>query len=272
MRAKAVVSFADGESNLFVKITRGLGGDRGVLILTITGLAGIFIVFSAWFFHQRIETRSLAASELSPDEVLRLGAKARGRMPEIPYVAKELARVASFAAARRANGEWGGLPPGAVLQVTGTSAEGRDLWIDGLVQGGPDRESVRIRASFLERYLPVMLGDTVELSDVRLVHAAETPTPKMMVTGWLRNSTSQTLSQCLVMCTFQDPSGARLDREISKDLVLRPLQFVRFETAPTGTEKQFAEITLEISHATSDGLRNYLPAVVIPHSAGQRAQ
>jgi hypothetical protein len=257
---------------VLVKITRGLGGGQGILILTITGVAGIVIVFSAWFFHQRIEPRPSAASELSPDEALRLGAKARGRMPEIPYVAKELARVASFAAARRTNGDWGGLPPGVVLQVASTSVEGRDLWVNGSVQGGPSRESVRIHASFLERYLPVMLGGTVELSDVRLVHAAETPTPKMMVTGWLRNSTSQTLSQCLVMCTFQDPSGVQVDRQIARDMVLRPLQFVRFETAPTGTEKQFTEITLEISHATTEGLRNYLPAVVIPHSPGQRAQ
>jgi hypothetical protein len=255
-----------------VKFTRDLGGGKGILILTITGLAGMTIIFTAWYFHERIEGQPSSTAEISPDEVLRLGGRARGRMPEIPYVAKELARVASFAAVRRTNGEWGGLPPGAVLQVASTSAEGRDLWVNGLVQGGPSKESVRIHASFLERYLPVMLGDTVELSDVRLVHAAETPTPKMMVTGWLRNSTSQTLSQCLVMCTFQDPSGARLDREISKDLVLRPLQFVRFETAPTGTEKQFAEITLEISHATPEGLRNYLPAVVIAHSTGQRAQ
>jgi len=255
-----------------VKFTRDFGGGKGILILTTAALAGIVIIFTALYFCRRIEGRPLSAAEISPDEVLRLGGKARGRMPEIPYVAKDLARVASFAAARRTNGEWGGLPPGAVLQVASTLVEGRDLWVNGQVQGGPSKEPVRIHASFLERYLPVMLGDTVELSDVRLVHAAETPTPKMMVTGWLRNSTSQTLSQCLVMCTFQDPSGAQVDRQIARDLVLRPLQFVRFETAPTGTERQFVEITLEISHATSEGLRNYLPAVVIPHSAGQRAQ
>src|SRR5271156_4266241 len=103
-------------------------------------MAGILIVFSAWFFHQRIETRPPAAAELSADEALRLGAKARGRMPEIPYVAKDLARVASFAATQRSNGEWGGLPPGAVLQVANTSVEGRDLWVNGLVQGGPGGE------------------------------------------------------------------------------------------------------------------------------------
>ena len=144
--------------------------------------------------------------------------------------------------------------------------------MNGLVQGGPSKELVKIHSSFLERYLPLMLDGTVELSDVRLVHAAETPTPKMVVTGWLRNSTSQTLSQCLVMCTFKDPSGAQLDRQVAGDLVLRPLEFIRFATAPTGTERQFTEITLEISHATSEGLRNYLPAVVIPHSPGQRAE
>jgi hypothetical protein len=55
-------------------------------------------------------------------------------------------------------------------------------------------------------------------------------------------------------------------------MVLQPLEFVRFETAPTVTDKQFAEITIEISHATPDGLRDYLPAVVIPHSTGQRTQ
>jgi hypothetical protein len=257
---------------VLVKITRGLGGGRGILILTITGLAGIVVILATWYFRQKIEARLRAASEISPDEVLRLGAKARGRMPEIPYVAKDLTRVASFAVAQGSGGKWSGLAVGTVLQVASTSAERGDLWVNGLVQSGPRKESVKIHSSFLERYLPLMLGDTVELSDVRLVHAAETRAPKMMVTGWLRNSTSQTLSQCLVMCIFKDQSGAQLDRQIARDLVLRPLKFVRFETAPAGTEKQFSEITLEISHATSEGLRNYLPAVIIPHSTGQRTQ
>jgi hypothetical protein len=257
---------------VLVKITRGLGGDKGILILTMTDLAGIAVVFGTWYFRQRIEARSPAASETSPDEVLRLGAKARGQMQEVPYVAKDLARVASFAVAQGNGGKWSGLAAGAVLEVAGTSAERGELWVNGLVQGGPHRESVKVHSSFLERYLPLMLGSTVELSDVRLVHAAETPTPKMVVTGWLRNSTSQTLSQCLVMCIFQDPSGAQLDRQVAGNLVLRPREFVRFATAATGTEKQFTEITLEISHATSEGLRNYLPSVVIPHSTGQRAQ
>jgi hypothetical protein len=118
----------------------------------------------------------------------------------------------------------------------------------------------------------VVLGNVIELSDVRLVHVAETPAPKMTITGWLRNITSQTLSQCTVACTFHDKEGAKMDRQRAPDLVLPPQEFVRFETAPTGAEGQFAEITLEISHATPDGLRDYLPAVVIPRSASQRTK
>ncbi len=272
MRPAPVVLFADGDSIVFERLTRHLGGDKGKLILTTTALAGIVVIFGGWYVRQRFEAPLPSTAELSPAEVLRLRSRARGTMPEIHYAAKDLARVVSFAAAQRSSGEWGGLPPGAVLRVSSTSTEGRDLWVIGYVQGSPNKEPVRIRASFLERYLPVILGDTVELSDVHLVHAAEAPAPKMTVSGWLRNSTSQTLSQCLVMCTFQDQSGAQLGRGIAKEMVLRPWQFVRFETTPTGTEKQFAEITLEISHATPDGLRNYLPSVVIPHLTGQRSQ
>jgi hypothetical protein len=164
------------------------------------------------------------------------------------------------------------LPAGTVVQVANTRVENQDLWVSGVIQGGATKDSIKIHSSFLARYLPVALGNAVELSDVRLVHITENPTPKMTVSGWLRNVASQTLTQCTVVCTFQDKGGANLDRRAVQDLVLRPQEFIRFETAPTGTEGQFAAITLEISHATPDGLRNYLPAVVIPHSSGQQAQ
>jgi hypothetical protein len=255
-----------------MKITHGLGGPKGMLILIVISVAGAVGILGVWLFRESIEAPPPAAAELSPDEVLRLAGEARGPMPEVPYVAKDLARVASFGAAQLANGQWRGLPSGTVLQVARTTVEGNDLWVSGIVQGGTSRDSVRIHASFLERYAPVPLGNTVELSDVRLVHVAETPAPKITVTGWLRNISSQTLSQCTVVCTFQDSGGARLDRQQARDKVLRPLEFVRFEIPPAVTEKPFSEITLEISHATPDGLRDYLPAVVIPRSTSQRTQ
>jgi hypothetical protein len=203
---------------------------------------------------------------------MRLAGNARGPMPEVPYVAKDLARVASFASSQQADGQWRGLARGTILQVAGTTAEGSGLWVNGIVQGGASKESVKIHSSFLERYTPLQLGNTLELSDVRLVHTLESSAAKLIVTGWLRNISSQTLSQCAVVCTFEDQGGTKLDRQQGQDMVLPPLEFVRFETAPSVADKQFAEITIEISHATADGLRDYLPAVVIPHSTGQRTQ
>jgi hypothetical protein len=256
-----------------MKITRGIGGPKGLLILTVTGLVGLTAVLAVWLFRQKVEAPPTAvATDVSPEEVLRLGANARGPMPEIPYVAKDLARVASYAVAQRTGDKWSGLPAGTVLLVAGTSIEGNGLWVNGAVQGGTSKESVKIHSSFLERYQPVVLANAVELSDVRLVHVSEPPSPKMTVTGWLRNISSQTLSQCTVSCTFQDKGGAKLDRQGTAELVLQPQEFIRFEAAPTATEGQFAEITLEISHATAEGLRNYLPAVVIPHSAGRTVE
>lgn len=257
---------------MLLKITHGLGGPKGKLILTATVFAGLMAVLAAWLFREKVQAPPTPVAHISPEEILRLGAGARGPMPEIPYVTNDQARVASYAVARRTDGNWRGLPVGTVLQVASTSLDGKDLWVAGIIQGGTRMESVKIHTSFLERYAPVALDNVVELSDVRLVHVAETPEPKMTVTGWLRNITSQTLSQCTVVCTFHDQGGAKLDRESTQGLVLQPQEFIRFETAPTGTERQFVEITLEISHATPDGLRNYLPSVIIPRSASQRAQ
>jgi hypothetical protein len=255
-----------------MKITHGLGGAKGILILVVTSVVGVVGILGVWLFRENLQAPPPAAVELSPEEVLRLAGKARGVMPEIPYVARDLARVASFATAQQPDGQWRGLPEGTVLQVASTTMERSGLWVSGIVRGGTSEKSVKIHSSFLERYTPVPLANTLELSDVRLVHTDETSTPKLTVTGWLRNISSQTLSQCTVVCTFQDQGGAKLDRQQGRDMVLQPLEFVRFETAPTVTDKEFAEITIEISHATPDGLRDYLPAVVIPHSAGQRTQ
>ena len=106
-----------------VKITRGRSSRKRILILTVTGLAGIAVILAGWYFHHRSGVHLPATAEISPEEVLRLGANARGRMPEIPFVAKDLARVASFAVAQGNGGKWNGLAAGAVLQVASTSVE-----------------------------------------------------------------------------------------------------------------------------------------------------
>jgi hypothetical protein len=242
------------------------------LILIYTGLVGIVAILAAWLFRQNVVAPPVAVIEASPGDMLRLGRDARGSLPEVPYVSNDLARTVSDAVAQRSDGTWNNLAAGTVLKVASTAMDGKSLWVSGIVQAGASADSLKIHSSFLERYAPVALANTLELSDVRLVHVAETPTPKLTVTGWLRNVSSQTLSQCTVVCTFQDKDGGRLDRQPAADLVLQPQEFIRFETAPTGTERHFTQFTLEISHATPDGLRNYLPTVLIPHSPSQRTE
>src|SRR5882724_3583425 len=123
-----------------MKITRGLGGPKGILILTITGMVGLTAVLAVWLFRQKVEAPPpVGTADISPEEILRLGADARGPMPEIPYVAKDLARVASYAVAQRTDGKWNGLPSGTVLQVAATTVEGKDLWVSGVVRGGTSK-------------------------------------------------------------------------------------------------------------------------------------
>ncbi|HVM62336.1 MAG TPA: hypothetical protein VMV72_15865 [Verrucomicrobiae bacterium] len=255
-----------------MKLTPGFSGSRGILALVVICVAGTVAMLAVWLFRESLNEAPSGAAQSSPAEILRRAARARGPMPEVPYVAKDLTRVASFGVGQLPEGQWRGLPVGTVIRVASTTAEGNGLWVNGAIQGGMSKESVKVHSSFLERYMPVTLDNTVELSDVRLVHSLETPAPTTAVTGWLRNISSQTLSQCAVVCTFQGPPGTNANRQQVAGLILPPLEFVRFETPPAKIDRAAGDITLEISHATPDGLRSYLPAVVIPRSTGQRTQ
>jgi hypothetical protein len=252
---------------MLVKITRGLGGRRGIIILVVTGMVGVLAVLAGWRVrHKMLSPRGVPAAVLPPEKVLELGERARGPMPEVPYKANDMARVASFAVAKRDNNKWDGLPAGTILQVTGTEFTEGDTWVRGRVQGGLRNENVVVHGSFLERYLPVVLDRTVELSDVRLVHVSEVP-PRISVTGWLRNVTSQTISQCVLTCVFQDQNGREVDAQRTADLALPPMELIRFETGATDKQRVFKSFSIQITHATPDGLRNYLSTIVIQRSS-----
>lgn len=255
---------------MLLKITRGLGGRKGITILVLTGLAGLVAVLAAWLVRDRLMTvPPPAAIATSPEEVLRLGERARGPMPDVLYKPNDLARVASFAVAQRSNQVWDGLPAGSVLRVTATRVEKGQTWVEGVVEGGLRTEPVVVHGSFLERYQPLVLDNVIELSDVRLVHVREVPTPQMTVSGWLRNVSGRTISQVVVSCTFQDKNQRRIDRRLTGLLTLPHLQFVRFETEPTDQGKYFTSMTLEISYGSPDGLMHYLPSVVIARGPAQ---
>ena len=250
---------------MLVHITRGLGGRKGIAVLITTGVVGAVILLAAFVYrHRLLAPKGILAVELPREEVLALGAKARGPLHEMGYVPNDLAKVASYAAAKRTDGTWGGVAAGTVLQVTSTKVEEGDTWVTGLVQGGVRNEQLTVHASFLERYLPLVLERTLELSDVRLLMRQGGARPAIATSGWLRNITPNTISQCVVACVFQDKNEREVNTQRTDPLVLEPMKLVRFQTSMT--DKPFASIALQISHATPDGLRNYLSTVIIPRS------
>lgn len=252
---------------MLVHITRGLGTHKDKVILVATIAAGVVLLALGVLAIRKMHApKGVPATVLPPEEVLALAEKARGPMPEISYVANDMAKVASFAVAKRTDGVWRGLPAGTVLQVLAVNVEEGETWIRGRVQGGVREEEVTVHGSFLERYLPLVLDRTIEFSDMRLIHASEVP-PRMSVTGWLRNITTNALSQVVVACVFQDKDGREVDVQRSAELVLPAGELVRFETDATDKERIIRSISVQITHATPDGLRNYLSTVVVQKAA-----
>jgi hypothetical protein len=259
---------AAGRADVLLKITRGLGGRKGIIILIATGLTGVVLLLLVIGYRQQVQApEGVITAQLPPEQVLRLRDQARGPMPDLTYKPGDIARVAAFAVAQRADGGWGSLASGTILQVASTRVQDGGTWVTGTVQDGGMGERVTVHGTFLERYLPVVLDQTIEFSDMRLWHLTDTTVPKMSVTGWLRNITSDTISQCEVTCVFYDKNGQEIDVQRSASLTLPPFQLTRFETGQTEKEKEFTRISVQIVHATPDGLRDYLSTIDVQHTS-----
>jgi hypothetical protein len=118
-----------------------------------------------------------------------------------------------------------------------------------------------VHGSFLEPYAPLVLEKTVELADVKLVSVSNGGKSRRALNGWLRNIGPTPITQCVVTCTFQDERERPVHVEQTEALTLPTHQLVRFRTPLT--DKPFASISIQITHASADGLRTYLPQVVI---------
>ncbi|MEI6084075.1 MAG: hypothetical protein WCS70_07210 [Verrucomicrobiota bacterium] len=250
---------------MLVKITRGLGGPKGLLLLSLTIGVGVVLLISAGFFrHRLLKPKGVPATALPPEKVVVLGDQARGPSAQVPYLPGEHARVSANAAARQADNQWISLAQDLILNVTESKAVDGETWVTGRVaEGAP----VTVHASFLERYKPVVLANLVELSDVRLSIVRDGANPGTGVAGWLRNISGQTLSQCLVTCVFQDVRERTVDSRRATSTDLPPGVMVPFQTVRS--EKAFAQIAVQIMYATPDGLREFLPTVVIQKSSLQ---
>jgi hypothetical protein len=247
-------------------ITRGLGGRKEVQLLLVTLIVGAIAILVMLLVRQKLaEPQGVVAVARTPEEVLKLGPRARGPARVVALHTNDTARVVAFAPGEQPNThEWQGVPADTIIAVTGLNFAGEEVWVHGLIQHRGDAAPIILHASFLEPYTPLLLDKAVEIADVKLVSATDGGKARIAVNGWLRNMSSQTISQCVITCTFQDHNEHAVDIYRSEATVLPMLELVGFHTHMT--DKAFASIAVQITYATPEGLRNYLPQVVIQKS------
>jgi hypothetical protein len=251
---------------MYVKITRGLGGVKGLMVLILTVSVGIILVVLAGELRRRmLAPKGVAARPYKPETVLALREQARGAGKQLAYITGDFAQVVEFGPAQLLDGQWITLEEGVVLKVTTAEIMAGETWVEGLLLDRTPTQMVRMHASFLTRYLPVVLDQKVELAQVRLVKTFEDGKPFVSVACSLRNITDRTLERVLISCVFQDRDGREVDVRRSPVSELPRLAGVRFQTYPT--DKPFASFALQVTYATPEGLREYLSTVVIKKSS-----
>ena len=151
-----------------------------------------------------------------------------------------------------------------MFEIDEIELHGEDTWVHVRAQGVAKPEHLLVHTSFLEAYRPVVLDKILEISGVRFVRVSGDPTHGLSVDGWLRNITPRPLLKCVVACVFRDERRREVETKLTTIPELAPGQLCPFQAA--GTAKQFASISIEITHATPDGLRNYLSIVEINRS------
>src|SRR5438046_6552925 len=78
---------------MLLKITRGLGTRHDTHVLMATIVIGLgALVLGVFTVKKMLAPKGVVAVELPREEVLALGGKARGPMPEVVYVPNDLAR------------------------------------------------------------------------------------------------------------------------------------------------------------------------------------
>ncbi|MCG3149552.1 MAG: hypothetical protein PCFJNLEI_03016 [Verrucomicrobiae bacterium] len=252
---------------MLVKITRGLGGRKGLTLLVLTAVAGVVLVIGGITLRKRmLAPKGVSVAQVPPEKVGELGDKARGPSEQVPYKTGELARVTANAPVRHADQNWQELALNSVLKVSGLTVSEGESWVTGVVEGDRRFEPVTVHGSFLEPYRPVLLGDWVELADVKFTKVRSGPLPGTAVSGWLRNASSRSISYCMVTCVFQDSQEREVDTRRTPAFELPRWELVRFQTARS--EKAFASVAIQIMCGTPEGLRDYLPTVVIQKSSG----
>ena len=241
---------------------RGLGERKELRIVATIVAIGLVAVLVAWLIGRRVNaTTQSSANSSVPQDLHDYGPDARGPSRVVVYKKTDKARIAAPAVGRDPSEQWHDIPQGVVVQVVDMEAEGDGEWYTCRHFGALKPEEFRIHASFLKPYQPLELDRVIELSDVRLLSASGSTTGSVAVAGGLRNITRDPLEQVVVLCLFHNQDNQEVDRRRAAIDSLRPYETADFRTDET--PHPFTRMTIQIAHASHEGLRNYLSAVEI---------
>lgn len=214
----------------------------GLGLLVMTAMA-----VGLWWL--RVEALPAYERDTARLQLLALADRARGDQPPKIYHQGDWIRVRDFAPAKTTTGAWVGLEKDLVLVVHGVrDGEQGDDWLQASSLGQPDALPLTLRASFVERYDPVVLGGGLEISDCRLHRYVDTGRAYYSVSGKLRNGTDRAISQCEVLCHLRNAAGEPLAELRSAPMTLAGETFGGFETSPVGGDADVAAFSLSVRY------------------------
>jgi hypothetical protein len=222
---------------------------------------GMVSTVAVVLWQLRVQTLPEYEQRRQQARVLALGAAARGSAAVEQYREGDLVRVAEFAPALERNGQWRGVPADAVLVVLGVRrVEDDGGWLMVTEDGSATAPLLMVHASFVERYEPVRLEGGLELSECVVRRHEKPDGTYFSVSGRLRNATSQTLTNCRVVCEFRGLYGQVAQQQASAPLRLAPGEFARFETG--AGRAGFARLVLRVRYER-DGVAEESSEVVL---------
>jgi hypothetical protein len=243
----------------------GWGNRKDIQILIIIVIVGIAAVIWALWFRAKVHQPAPGSQASLPGaNLIALRDRARGPATVVAYSRDDLARVTDRAVAEMADGEWRELPANSVLRVTDIESRRDQVWVHAQLDEAQKAGHLLIHASFLEPYRPVVLNQTLEISGVKFLRVDDEREHTVSVSGWLRNITPRSLSQCLITCVFQDSEEHEVDNKVIPVMELPPGQLYQFQTL--GTTHAFAAVSIQITYVGDNDHRVYLNSVTINRS------
>lgn len=228
----------------------GKNSSQSAWLMIQTGLClSVIGAMAVGLWWVRTEALPAYQRDIEREQLVALGAQARGHQPLGNYHEGEWIRVCDFAPARTVAGQWVGVEKDSVLVVRRVRAEDSPGdWLQASNLGQPDALPLSMHESFVERYEPAVLAGGLEISDCRIHRYVKTGGTYYSVSGELRNGTGQAISQCEVVCRLRNAAGEPLVELRSAPMALAGEKFGGFETSQAGDDAGVAAFSLTVRY------------------------